>query len=1142
MSMDDLATAPSPTLARFARTAAALRASPEFIEKLPLAIYACDADGRILWFNARAAELWGRTPLLGNGAERFCGSHKLYFDGRPIAREETPMASVLRTGIAVRGVQGRIERPDGSSIWCMVHIEPVEDEDGTIIGAINCFHETTALHRTEELLHEQDERLAVTYEHAAVGIAEVDANGILLRVNARLCGMMGFSAEQLQGRSIFDETFPEDRERDHAQFRRQAAGEIDRYTIEKRIRRSDGTYAWVAITSSSVRDAQGQFLYAVRVQNDINDRKRAEESLARRMDEQAALYAFTERLQHAASLQDVYEPALDAIIRALRCERASILLSDDGDVMRFVAWRGLSDAYRRVVDGHSPWTSDTRNPQPVCIADVEGAELPESFKQTVRTEGMAALAFIPLIADGRLLGKFMAYFDAPHAFTDAEIDVAMALARHLGFAVERMRADAARRAAERAAQQLASIVESSDDAIYSEGSDGIITTWNRGAAQLFGYEAAEAVGRPVTMLIPPDRLDEDLKSLARCRAGERLHQHETIRVRKDGSRVDVSLTVSPMYDARGRIIGVSKIARDMTERNQAARAALQLASIVESSDDAIISKDLDGIITTWNRAAERLFGYTAAEAVGQPVTILIPPERLAEEPDILARIRRGERIEHFETVRRRKDGSAIDISLTISPMKDARGRVVGASKIARDITESKQAARAALQLASIVESSDDAIISKDLDGVITTWNRGAERLFGYTAAEAVGRPVTILIPSERLDEEPRILSRIRRGERIEHFETIRRRKDGSLVEISLTVSPMKDSDGRTVGASKIARDITESKQAEAKLRDSERRLQELLAAIPAAIYTTDAQGRVTYYNEAAAELAGRTPVIGSDEWCVTWKLYRPDGTPLPHAQCPMALSLKEGRPIRGMEAVAERPDGTRVPFIPYPTPLRDAAGKVVGAINMLVDVSERKQAETQQRILLNELNHRVKNNMQMLQSLLYSSAKQTQNAEAKRVLAEACGRIAAMAAAQRVLYGTTGATKCGAREFIDAVCGTAQQVMPPNVRIACEAASGEISNDTAVPLALILNELLTNAAKYGVDGSGGTIRVGLSREPDAFILSVEDDGPGFDLQAVRGRSSGLRLVEGLSRQIRGHFDVTRTPATRCTLRFQRGDL
>jgi len=273
-------------------------------------------------------------------------------------------------------------------------------------------------------------------------------------------------------------------------------------------------------------------------------------------------------------------------------------------------------------------------------------------------------------------------------------------------------------------------------------------------------------------------------------------------------------------------------------------------------------------------------------------------------------------------------------------------------------------------LAAVVESSDDAILSKDLNGIIATFNPGAERLFGYKAEEVVGKAVTVLIPSDRQHEEPEILACIRRGERVHDYETVRRRKDGTLVDISLTVSPVKDDQGNIIGASKIARDITKRKLSDARLRDSERQLQELLAAIPAAIYMTDAQGKITYFNQAAEEMAGRPPVIGSDDWCVTWKLYHPDGRPLPHDQCPMAIALKEGRAIRNAEVVAERPDGTRVPVVPYPTPLRDSTGKIIGGINIAVDVSERKQAETQQRVLFNELNHRMKNNMQMLQILL----------------------------------------------------------------------------------------------------------------------------------------------------------------------------
>jgi PAS domain S-box-containing protein len=268
------------------------------------------------------------------------------------------------------------------------------------------------------------------------------------------------------------------------------------------------------------------------------------------------------------------------------------------------------------------------------------------------------------------------------------------------------------------------------------------------------------------------------------------------------------------------------VTRDVTERRQAETIRNRLSAIVDSSDDAIISKDLNATITSWNKGAERLFGYTANEAIGRPITMLIPPDRIHEETDILGRLKRGEHINHFQTIRRHKDGTMLDVALTISPVKDASGAIVGASKIARNISEAKMADRARHLLSAIVDSSDDAIISKDLNGIITSWNKGAERLFGYSAHEAIGKPVTILIPADRLDEEPQILSRIRSGERIDHFETVRRRKDGTLLDISLTISPVKDSSGTIIGASKIARDITERKSAEEEIRRANRDLEQ----------------------------------------------------------------------------------------------------------------------------------------------------------------------------------------------------------------------------------------------------------------------------------------------------------------------------
>jgi len=243
----------------------------------------------------------------------------------------------------------------------------------------------------------------------------------------------------------------------------------------------------------------------------------------------------------------------------------------------------------------------------------------------------------------------------------------------------------------------------------------------------------------------------------------------------------------------------------------------RLAAIVASSDDAIVSKTLDGIITAWNRAAERIFGWTAAEAVGQHVTLIIPPDRLAEEDELLARIRRGERVEHLETVRVRKDGRLIDVSITVSPVRDSAGRIAGASKIARDVSERRRGEATLARLAAIVDYSDDVIVSKTLDGIITSWNRAAERTFGWTEAEAVGRHITLIIPPDRRVEEDDVLARIRRGERVDHFETVRVGKDGRLIDVSITISPVRDTAGRIIGASKIARDVTERRRLEAQL-------------------------------------------------------------------------------------------------------------------------------------------------------------------------------------------------------------------------------------------------------------------------------------------------------------------------------------
>ncbi|HWR16229.1 MAG TPA: PAS domain S-box protein [Terriglobales bacterium] len=258
------------------------------------------------------------------------------------------------------------------------------------------------------------------------------------------------------------------------------------------------------------------------------------------------------------------------------------------------------------------------------------------------------------------------------------------------------------------------------------------------------------------------------------------------------------------------------------ELSGADEVSLRLAAIVESSDDAIISKDLNGIVRSWNRAATRLFGWEPDEMIGRSILTIIPPELHHEEAEILRKLRNGERIEHYETVRIRKDGTRRDFSLTISPLKMADGRIVGASKIARDITERKRSDEIRLRLAAIVDSSEDAIISKDLNGIVRSWNPAATRMFGWQPEEIIGKSILALIPEFLHDEEVEILQQLRNGRHIEHYETKRLHRSGRLLDVSLTVSPMKDLNGRVIGASKIARDISDRKRMQQALIDSEK--------------------------------------------------------------------------------------------------------------------------------------------------------------------------------------------------------------------------------------------------------------------------------------------------------------------------------
>jgi PAS domain S-box-containing protein len=384
---------------------------------------------------------------------------------------------------------------------------------------------------------------------------------------------------------------------------------------------------------------------------------------------------------------------------------------------------------------------------------------------------------------------------------------------------------------------LAAIVESSSDAIISKDLNGIITSWNQGAEHIFQYKPSEVIGRPITILIPPKHIQEETFILDRIRHGERVEHFETVRRRKDGSRVDISLTVSPIRDNSGKIIGASKIAKDISEERRARERLRQSEErfrvTLSSIGDAVIATDCEGRVTFMNPVAETLTGWTGEDASGNSLDevfrIINELTRQPVKNPVTLVLEKGVVVGlGNHTILISKDGGERPIDDSAAPIRNPEGAVAGVVLVFRDATQQRSAEATARKLVALIEDSDDAIYGADLDGTITSWNPAAERIFGYSSAEIVGRSIFAMLPRQRRDEESQILARIGRGERIEHYETVRHRKDGSEVDISLTVSPVKDlPSGRIIGISKIARDITAHKRAEAAALEAGERYRSL---------------------------------------------------------------------------------------------------------------------------------------------------------------------------------------------------------------------------------------------------------------------------------------------------------------------------
>lgn len=711
-------------------------------------------------------------------------------------------------------------------------------------------------------------------------------------------------------------------------------------------------------------------------------------------------------------------------------------------------------------------------------------------------------------------------------------------------------------------------------AVYVCDADGVILEYNQRAAELWGQEPGRN-GAPSRfcgshkIYHPDGRFMPHAKCpMARALRGEKIDPKDLhiIVERPDGERRHVIPAPKLLKDGRGKIIGAINCLYDNTEQQEADAAAFRLAAVVQSSHDAIAAKKLDGTVTSWNNSAERIFGYASNEIIGKSILTVIPPERWTEEKDILRKIRRGESLDHYETVRRRKDGTLIDVSLTISPIRDRGGKIIGISKIARDITKQKKTDRRASEQARLLELANDAIIIRDPKDRILYWNKGAEETYGYTRDEALGKVTNDLLKTEHPKQLPVIFKTLHRDHHWEG-ELVHCHRDGTRLTVLSRWSLDVDEKGKRRAVLETNTNITARKQTQEALAESEARMRAIVEQATAGMARVDRDTRIVFVNQRLCEMVGYTEseLIGK---------------PIRHFTHPADLKktaelfgklVNKGEPYETEKRYICK-DGSSLWVNVSASPVRDKHGKTHSAVAVIVDITGRKQAEAkllrnnemleelvQQRTqalrdsnyeLENEINRRRglegqilevsdREQQRLAQELhdglcqeltaigLIARATALRVKDHRVLVPEDIDKIATMineaATNARTISRALHRVDVDAAGFVDAMQSLAtREIWKTPCRIKVTKSFQIDDDEAAMNLYGIAREAVVNANKHA---RAREVVIDLTRSQEEIVLTVSDNGLGLKPDPEKSSGMGFPIMNYRAQSIGGRLEV-----------------